>query len=420
MDARSERSDRVLTYIGRGIAEADADRPSQRRASGRRAVAERIAMRYAPGEGKSMDDTRKGRSKGLVLKLVAAALTAAVALGAFAILQGHREAKVRLVSPFEDPTWKAAMGSEVDEFGALFKRCRVETTQTDFAGALSIVASAERDWDVAIGSAAFLDSPALFAEPPEPLTGSLWGIYCNRRVLERAGIGPKAGDPGLAGRLAAGEYSIEDLGRACAAVKAGGAVPIALGSRFVWPLAVWIQAFMAAGGSVDEAARLPEPGFDPASPALQGAIAAFSSFIEAGYVQADHAARDWPASLRSVVQGKAAFCLVNEEFVASLRPEERKSVAYLPLPGSAAGGKARWAMGSLVYIGRSRKAAGSEAAGRLLEYLTSPGATERLALRTGAPFFAAGRGPGRMIPSVSSASQHPVMTVIEKALVRRH
>jgi ABC-type glycerol-3-phosphate transport system substrate-binding protein len=321
-----------------------------------------------------------------------------------------------LIHPFENPIWMKAIETEARAFDEKHWKIDVRVKGMDF-GDVNEEAKKPREWDVAIGSASILGLGNSFAKPPVPFTGTIWGLYYNKAVLASAGLGPAQGAEGTAGAFASGEYSFDDLEKAFISVKGKGVTPIALGSQFVWPLSIWIQALMASGPSLQAASDLAKRDFDLSSPSLQTALAEFSSYLDSGYVSVGHRTQDWPTSIRELVNGKAAFCIVNEQFIASLLAPERSKVGYLPLPGSIKRGKTDWVIGSLVYIGRSSKAGKRGAARKLLSYFESEAVTSSLSSALSAPFYSVENGPTRVIPSVASVTTHPLMELLKKKFV---
>jgi ABC-type glycerol-3-phosphate transport system substrate-binding protein len=351
--------------------------------------------------------------------LLAGALALLAAIATVSLLAGaSKPVTIRLVAPFKDERRFEAFRSELREFELRERHVAVVASQSDFADIDRRTASDSGDWDIAIGSSALADGRPGVASPALPLFGTLWLLYYNKAVLEKAGILPAMGASGLPGALASGSASVADLREACAAVAKAGAVPVALGSAYGWPLAVWIEAFMAADGSTGDAARLIASDFDPGSPAIAKAIAEFKALAASGAVDPAHATKDWPQALRDLVAGKAGFCLLNEELVASLPPAERSRIGTLPLPGSAGSGGKGWAMGSIAYIAqRSGEKGRLRAEARALAaWLTSEGASERLSGRLGLTFYAGGRGPYLVLPSISSIPASPVVARIKQAV----
>ncbi len=343
-------------------------------------------------------------------RIAAIAVAAVIALSGLAALGFaifSPPAIVTVIHPFGGGAWKAALDAEAASYAASHSKSRVRFEAADYAEIHDRVRTAS-DWDIALGSTAILGMEDRFAEPAVPITGSIWGVYYNKAAVKSAGLSES---------VLRGEYSLADLEAALKKAKEAGKTPIALGSRFIWPLAVWIQAIMAES-SVDDAAALPDAAFDPASPAFSAAVKKFQTWVDAGYVNVDHSSKDWPSSIRAVIAGDAAFCLFNEEFISSLLPAERARIGYLPLPGSVKDGKTAWAIGSLVYVARARKSAHALAARAVLKDLMSPAAANRLSATLSAPFFASGSGPSRILPSISSSTMHPSMEAIKKALMR--
>jgi hypothetical protein len=351
---------------------------------------------------------------GATAVLASAAIAASLAIGS-------RSASLRLVVPYKDGPYLEALRDEIKEFRLRERRVSVELSPDDFSGVDRLTAAGTAGWDLAIGSARQADGRASVQAPATPLYGSFWQLYYSKEVLSKAGIVPAAGAAGTAGALASGAATLDDFRSACAAVAKAKATPIALGSQYGWPLAVWIEALMAADGSVAEAGRLIEAGYDLESPALARAAAQFRSLEEAGYVDPRHASKDWPSSLRELVAGKAGFCLMSEELAAYLPAAERDKIGALPIPGSAGSGGKGWAIGSISYLARRTGMKGAErrAADSLTRWLSSEGASERLSRKTRAVFFAGGAGPRIAIPSVSSVPSSPVVARIREAAARR-
>jgi len=367
-----------------------------------------------------MAENRKRARRRAVLIGAGAAIIAAAVILAYAIAIGGRPIALRLVVPFEEGKETAALRYEISEFELDRRRVSVEMTRKSFIDIDRMTASDPSGWDLAIGSARLADGRSSVAAPAAPLYGTLWHLYYSKAALAKAGIVPAIGAEGAAGKLAAGTAGLSELREACEAVSRAGATPIALGSLYGWPLAVWIQALMALGSSPEEAARLIESDYDLESPSLARAVADFKSLVAAGLVDPAFESKDWPSSLRDIVSGKAGFCLLNEELAAYLPPAERGKIGSLPLPGSASAGRS-WAIGAVSYVARSSALSGRERreADALVRWLTSPGAAQRLSRKMGTTFFAGGKGPYLAIPSVSSAPSSPIVSRVREALAAR-
>jgi ABC-type glycerol-3-phosphate transport system substrate-binding protein len=363
---------------------------------------------------------RMGRPRRIGFLIGLGAGAAAILAGAatLVILFALPPVTIRLIHPFENPIWRNAISDEAAAFDAAERRYRVEVVGMDYSG-VNEAARKPETWDVAIGTSAFLSAEASFARPVTPFTGSIWGIYYNKALLEKAGIAPASGQPGLPGVFASGSYSLADLEQAFAMIKQEGKAPIALGSQYAWPLAIWIQAIIAAGPDIQAASDLPKRDYDLSSPALSAALDKFQTYVDSGFVNEGHHRQDWPSSVRAVVNGDAAFCLVNEGFISALLAPERAKVGYLPLPGSVEGGKTKWIIGSLVYIGRSSKPSSVSGARKLLKHFSSTETSARLSSALSAPFYSGGRGPDRVLPSVASVTTHPLMALLKERFTQK-
>jgi ABC-type glycerol-3-phosphate transport system substrate-binding protein len=325
-----------------------------------------------------------------------------------------------LVHPFENPLFADAIASEAKEFGLLNKRFPAEAKAFGFPELQAYVDDPASAWDIAIGTSNFLKTPERFAAPPRPITGSMWGIYYNKAVLAKAGVLPP-GAPPAQGKLAlAASYGLGEFTEACERVKKSGALPIALGAKFAWPLAVWVQTIMAAAGNLDQAAALGDQGFELSSAHLAAGIEGFRSLIAKGYVSPRFQEGDWSDGLRAIATGKAAFCLINADALNTLLPKERAALGYMPPPSSisASDGKNLYAMGSLIYIGIKAGSSSEKRAVKLAEFLGSVGSAERLSKKTDSPFFAAGKGPARLIASVSSYPDSEAVKYIKSSFAR--
>jgi ABC-type glycerol-3-phosphate transport system substrate-binding protein len=369
-----------------------------------------------------MNTNRKKLDRRIMIAVAAAVVGLAAAAALVATLVADAEpTTLKLLAPFKEGEQLAAFRSEIKEFELREKRVSVEIVSEDYSEIDRITAPGTAEWDAAIGSARLDDGRTSVERPAVPLYGSRWLLFYNRSVLEKAGISPSVGAGGLAGRLAAGTATVSDLRDACAAAARAGARPIALGSRYGWPLAVWIEALMAAEGSAADAGRLIESGYDLESPALAAAVGEFKSLAAAGFVDPAHSSKDWPVSLRELVAGKAAFCLLGEELAASLPASEQARIGRLPLPGSVGADGRSWVIGSVSYIARRSGLEGRarREAAALVSWLTSEGASERLTRRLGTAFFAGGKGPRAVIPSISASPSGAVVSRIVESVAAR-
>ena len=329
---------------------------------------------------------------------------------------------------FSDPVRLKNIGEEIELFTALEPRFHILLHNLPFSRLHRDFQSGELDppADILVTSAPASYGKNTFLKEPIPWAGRLWILYYNKKALKTIGIDPENGKDEISLSFAAGEIGREELEETFSVLKEAGITPITLGAQYGWPLAAWIQHLTAFEGGITEAKEMLSDSFDIASPAAHRALQDFSSFIEKGWVWEEYLAKDWPGALKPLIEGKAAFCLLSENLVTSIPWEKRSEIGFLPFPGSASGGQTRWAVGSLIYLGIPADVESPKDTQKVLDFLTSPGTTERLSKSLLLPFFSfesASRPekknflkPSRLIPSITSRTDSPVIREIKREI----
>ena len=131
---------------------------------------------------------------------------------------------------------------------------------------------------------------------------------------------------------------------------AAGFTPIALGSKYGLPLAAWIQHLTAFENGVDTAENMLSSDFSDTSEAYQLALKDFKTFIENGWVDPDYTKNDWPVALKKLLNGDAAFMLINENQTSSIPGDKVDDIGFTSFPNSSAETGQKWLIGSVNYI----------------------------------------------------------------------
>jgi ABC-type glycerol-3-phosphate transport system substrate-binding protein len=240
---------------------------------------------------------------------------------------------------------------------------------------------------------------------PAPWTGSLWALYANTRVtaeIPEWSEGPPA-------EWLDGNASLRDFEAVLQNLASNDVPGISVGAKFVWPFAAWVQHLALARD--DSAATLMDDNLR-LTPDAREALSRWQRWDRDGFIIPQWRALDWPASIQQVVDGKAAFVLLNGNLASSFPREAGEFIAVLPFPGGSS-----WTVGSVWFLAVP---AGTETPGeaaQLFDFLLSEGVTDRLSRGLNVPFFAAGDGQGeRVYASVTSDTNSPVMNRLGSAI----
>ena len=123
------------------------------------------------------------------------------------------------------------------------------------------------------------------------------GLFYNTKVMAEAGVteAPKTWADFLA---------------LCAALKAKGVTPIALGSKDRWPAQFWFDYLLLRTAGPDYRAKLMNGGGSYTSPEVQQAMQHWKDLIDRGYFVPNANADSWTDAADKVMRGQAAMTLM--------------------------------------------------------------------------------------------------------------
>jgi len=361
----------------------------------------------------------KRRTGGIIVLSVLVTAAVIVWLAFLRPSAATQTVEISFYHPFTDASWEAAIAREVREFMQLYPDYPVAVHAAEQA---DIVARFARKPDAPESSSddpganpavtvAALPSRQAHREAAEAnvvaWTGSYWMLYYNKEALSRLGISPEL----LSGGLDSFETAISRIAEE-------NLTPLSVGARYGWPVAVWIQAFIAASAGADAAtpAALAEAatGNSDGTP-YRDAVGRFLRYRNSGYVNRDIATSDWIDSVLSVSRGNAAICLINENLISSLDARIQEKLGSTPLPGATDAG---WAIGSVLYLAvpAATQPQERQAADAFISFLTSDGTTDRLSRTLPVTFLSQSNRPDTLIPSIASTPDAPIIGVIRRDL----
>jgi ABC-type glycerol-3-phosphate transport system substrate-binding protein len=291
-----------------------------------------------------------------------------------------------------NPRVVAAVQGEIAKFEGLYPRLRVELVQGTASADVGLTANYPAD-----------DSEWTF--PLTPWSGSLWVLAARRDRLEALNAPETAA-------LRAGTLEPQGFVKVLEKVKAKGAAPITLGNRHLWPFVLWLQMWSAA--TQGPQAAFPEPPYAT----VKSAMDELRRWRTLGWFEEGAWPQGWAQGLGPLQDGQAVFALMNESQLTALRPATRAALEFLPFPRRASDGP--WSLGSAHFLAVSAKTAHPDEAKQLVQFLTSPGVTERLAQITGRPFFAwkaQGKAP-TVLPDWSSRANDPAFRALAEELAK--
>ena len=301
---------------------------------------------------------------------------------------------VRLSTLFVDEEMHARLDRELEIFRERYPQIEIEHDAVPYRTVSRNLMDGESPADlITILNPATFGSDGFHASPV-PWSGEIWTLYYNRRVLDRV-LGQPPTQPQNFGEL------IELFER----VDAGGLRPLALGASHGWPLTSLVQhvAGGLAGNRGTVAQDIAAGRVDPDGPELQRVFALLREWRERSWIPADAPHQPWTAGVRQVLEGEAAFTLLNQQFFTPVPYARRDEIAFLVFPGE-------WAIGSVIYLARPSGRPDRPAVVALESFLTSPGTVDRLERTLGRPFFGGVQDaalPAVLIPSITGDPNAP-------------
>jgi multiple sugar transport system substrate-binding protein len=140
-----------------------------------------------------------------------------------------------------------------------------------------------------------------------PIVGLAWGFYYRKDILEEAGIPFPA--------------TLEDLVSACGVLRAKGLTPITIGTRDLWPAAVYFDYINLRMNGLDFHLDLLQGEIPFNDARVKAVFSAWRQLIDAECFPDNHPAVSHQDALPPLVQGKAAMYLMGN-FIASSFPDD--------------------------------------------------------------------------------------------------
>lgn len=208
-----------------------------------------------------------------------------------------------------------------------------------------------------------------------PITQHLVGFFYNARLLGELGLG----EPG-------DWKAFLDL---CAAAKARGITPIALGAHDRWPAQFWFDYLLLRAEGPQVRSRITGGELPFSSDPSRRAFARWRELLEAGYFNEDAVTATWDsdAAMR-VRRGEALMTLMGSWLIGYYKGEgegweEGRGYGFFPFPDMG-GSPIRTALGPIDGVVVPKNAIAKESAMEVLRYLASTEAQEAFSQGSGA------------------------------------
>jgi len=123
----------------------------------------------------------------------------------------------------------------------------------------------------------------------------------------------------------------------CEKAKSSGLVPLAIGTKELWPAAVWFDYFDLRLNGLESHTALMNGTVSYLDPRLDAVFDAWEKLIKANYFLPNHTSYAWQQAAAFLVQKKAAMFLLGS-FVDGAFPEaDKEQLRFLPFPTMKAG-----------------------------------------------------------------------------------
>lgn len=144
------------------------------------------------------------------------------------------------------------------------------------------------------------------------------GIYYRRDVLEGAGVTPPLRWPQLLD--------------ACVKLRERGIVPFAIGSKQLWPTAMWFDYLNLRINGYDFHMQVMNGLVPYTDGRIKVVFAAWKELLDRQCFAPSHVSVSWQESQMLFNQGKAAMMLLGNYLVANLTNEVRRQTEFIPFP----------------------------------------------------------------------------------------
>lgn len=208
-----------------------------------------------------------------------------------------------------------------------------------------------------------------------PLTHHYVAFFYNKKVFEAHGLAPPA--------------NWQEFLAVCAALKAKGVVPIALGAKDKWPAQFWFDLLLLRTMPYEFREQLMAGQISYGHPKVKAVFAHWASLIERGYFNDQPNATAWDSGANDMVyQGKAAMTLMGTWNIGYFGNEAHKWVAgkdydFFPFPMMTPGLPVV-ALGPIDGLVVPKKALNREGAKQALVFLSGVVAQQAISRGSGA------------------------------------
>jgi hypothetical protein len=213
-----------------------------------------------------------------------------------------------------------------------------------------------------------------------PAACYLWGLFSNKALLSQNGVSVPRDLPSFSA--------------ACAALKAKGVVPIAIGNSHGWPMLGWFATVDMLRNGPDAYVKLLSGGRSFSGKESLASLAQLNEWSKAGYFSPDYPDHLWTEGVKLLNEGKAAFLYVGGN--AQERITDSGNIAFSIL-GPKAGKAPASVLGSVA--GFVLPVSGSNREGAL--------ALADVFVLAGSPSLT---GDGYRVPALSAAKPKPGKT----------
>ncbi|TVQ27538.1 MAG: hypothetical protein EA383_02375 [Spirochaetaceae bacterium] len=254
----------------------------------------------------------------------------------------------------------------------------------------------------------FPNDIAAYVEPPTAWSGQLWALGVHSSALGLL----EQDQPQLAQGLLQGTLDIDAFETVLHVLHGHGIAPITLGNSHGWPYLLWVQFVTAAVHGSSSVQTFPHAESMPET--IEASRQRLSSWREREWFHLGAWPRGWAAGLTPLMDGSAAFSIMNETMLTALPPQNRRNMIFVPFPGSATNDP--WTVGSVHYLGVLTEASNRRTARALITYLRTADVTTRLSETTGRPFFSwdTGETPPQILDAWIDRANTPELNALAR------
>lgn len=146
-----------------------------------------------------------------------------------------------------------------------------------------------------------------------------WGFYYRKDLFQQVGVNepPKTWT----------EYL-----DACAKLKAANIIPVAIGTKQLWPAAGWFDYLNLRINGLDFHRELLAGKVPYTDPRVKAVFTKWDEMVKPGYYLPTHASSTWQEAQAFLYQGKAAMYLIGNFIVPNFPPDLKDKMGFFPFP----------------------------------------------------------------------------------------